>query len=127
MNDVAPNADPKRGILLNDTVDLDWIRSVTPRFYEQYIKFVVDFDQEQVYVGMDFHADCVPGDIDPEERNRRFRGGNLYFDDGRIVYESTLNVQGNLALGGAFDDIRIVSDADTVSRIDAVLDRWVVR
>ena len=126
MNNVEPKADPKRGILLTDVVDMDWLRSVLPRFYNDYIKFVVDFDARQLYVGMDFHADCVPGDIGPEERNRRFRGGNLYFSDGSVVYESTLNVAGNVALGGTYDDIRIVEDAETIARIDAILHSWVV-
>lgn len=147
MNNIEPIADPKIGILLTDTVDLEWLRSVTPRFYNDYIKFVVDFDTENVYVGMDIHADCVPGDIPGDERDRRFRGGNLYFKDGHIVYESTLNIQGNLSLpvteskkGGiagllgslfnrskerVFDDIRIVADDETKARIDRVLYRWV--
>ena len=126
MNTDQPIADSKKGILLTDVVDMEWIKSVTPRFYNDYIKFVVDFELEYLYVGMDFHADCVPGEIDPAERDRRFRGGNLYFDDGHIVYESTLNIQGNLTLGGTFDDIRIVSDAETIERINAIFNKWVV-
>lgn len=126
MNNIESIADPKKGILLTDTVDMDWLCSVTPRFYNDYIKFVVDFEANQLYVGMDFHADCVPGNITAEERNRRFRGGNLYFSDGHVVYESTLNIAGNVALGGTYDDIRIVVDAATIARIDAVLQKWVV-
>lgn len=126
MNAIEPIADPKKGILLTDTVDMDWLRSVTPRYYNDYIKFVVDFEANQLYVGMDFHADCVPGFIAVEERNRRFRGGNLYFSDGHVVYESTLNIAGNVALGGTYDDIRIVGDAATIARIDAILHAWVV-
>lgn len=126
MNSIEPKADPKKGILLSDQVNMDWLRSVTPRFYNDYIKFVVDFDSGRLYVGMDFHADCVPGDISAEERNRRFRGGNLFFSDGSVIYESTLNVAGNVALGGTYDDIRVVEDAQTIARIDAVLNDWVV-
>lgn len=127
MNKLEPVADVKTGILLTDRVDLDWLRSVTPRFYDDYIKFVVDFDTKRVWVGMDFHADCVPGTIDPQDRNRRFRGGNLYFSDGSIAYESTLNVAGNIALGGVHDDMRIIDDAETRRRVDEVLYTWVVR
>lgn len=36
-------------------------------------------------------------------------------------------VAGNLALGGAFDDVRVVGDAPTIARVDAVLARWVAR
>lgn len=36
-------------------------------------------------------------------------------------------VAGNLALGGTFDDIRVVGDAPTIAHIDAVLARWVAR
>lgn len=75
---------------------------------------------------MDFHADCVPGDLPKEEKDCRFRGGNLYFADGSIVYESTLNVAGNIAVGGIHDDMRVVEDEQTIRRINAVLYRWVV-
>ena len=61
MNTDQPIADSKKGILLTDVVDMEWTKSVTPRFYNDYIKFVVDFDLEYLYMGMDFHADCVPG------------------------------------------------------------------
>lgn len=127
MNSQAPVADPKVGILLTDVVDLEWLRSVRPRFYNDYIKFVVDFDTRRLWVGMDFHADCVPGNIDSSERNRRFRGGNLYFDDASVVYESTLNVAGNIALGGVFDDIRHIEDAQTQRRVNDILWEWVKR
>ena len=125
MNGIRPVADPKVGILLTDVVDMEWLRSIRPRFYGDYVKFVVDFEAEQVYVGMDFHADCVPGTIEPKDRDRRFRGGNIFFEDGSIRYESTLNVAGNIALGGTYEDMRVVEDAGTIARIDSVLRRWV--
>lgn len=40
MNNVSPVADPKKGILLNDTVDLGWLISVNPRFYDEYINLL---------------------------------------------------------------------------------------
>ena len=124
MNSIEPVADPKRGILLTDTVNMDWLRSVRPRYYEDYIKFVVDFETGDVYVGMDFHADCVPGNIPSNEKDRRFRGGNIFFADGTILYESTLNIRGNITLGGTYEDIRHVTDEATIARVNDVLYKY---
>jgi len=126
MNNVTAEVDVGRGILLTDRVDMAWLESVYPRFYDDYIKFVVDFERRRVHVGMDISADCILGNMGSAERDRRFRGGNIFFADGHMVYESTLNIHGNLALGGTFADIRAVEDERTITRIDEVLKEWIV-
>ena len=75
-------------------MDLNWLNSLTPRYHKEYVKFVVDMKNNKVAVGMDVHADAqVLLDI-PEEY---LYGGNI-FSDGKIVYQSTLNVDKNLEL-----------------------------
>ncbi len=125
-----------RGIILTDNVDLNWLNELTPRYYPDFVKFVVSTATNRVVVGMDIHA-SAQAFLDEDESN--LYGGNIY-RDGSIVYESTLNIQKNLALdhgktgllsrifkrnSGNYDNPRIIVDKDLIETINAVLFSWV--
>ena len=57
MNNVETEVG-KLGIILTDNVDIDWLRSLTPRHFEDYVKFVVNPNTNQVCVGMQVHRNC---------------------------------------------------------------------
>ena len=137
MNNMEKIVTDQRGLILTDNVDLNWLNSLTPRYHKEYVKFVVDMKNNRVAVGMDVHADAqVLLDV-PEEY---LYGGNI-FSDGKIVYQSTLNVDKNLELlkkekrigiFGLFkkkphvENMRIISDKETISYINRVLFAWVI-
>lgn len=121
MNNVDPNAG-KRGILLTDNVNLDWLKCVEPRHFNDYIKFVVNPNTNKVCVGMQVHRDCE-AQMGSESD---LLGGNIFFDDGHIIYESTLNMQENLKLGEWGDTPRIITNQALIDKIDKVLKAWVL-
>ncbi len=102
---------------MTDNVDLDWLRSITPRIHPDYCKFTINKATNKVCVGMDIHRDCEVNMGDESE----LLGGNIYFDDGHIVYESTLNIPRNLKSRNFRGNPRIVTDPDIIAEIDSVL------
>ena len=138
MNNISNVVNDQRGIILTDNVDLKWVNSLTPRYHKEYVKFVVDMKNNKVVIGMDVHADAeVLLDSDVEY----LYGGNIY-PDGHVVYQSTLNVAHNLKLlenkkkkGGLFgfiikkekapDNMRIITDKETIDYINTVLLSWI--
>ena len=137
MNQIDNVVKDQRGIILTDNVDLEWINSLTPRYHKEYVKFVVDMQNNKVVIGMDVHADAemlLGTSVD------YLYGGNI-FQDGHIVYQSTLNVDKNIRLQhetkqkGPFgfltknkqrsDNMRIITDKETIAYINTVLLEWV--
>lgn len=136
MNNMSTEITDQRGVILTDNVDLNWVNSLTPRYHKEYVKFVVDTKNNKVVIGMDVHADAEMILDAPKEY---LYGGNIY-SDGHIVYQSTLNVDKNLkikkekkkGLFGLFskkenatDNMRIITDKDTIDYINATLLAWV--
>ena len=115
-----------------------FLNSLSPRYHKDYVKFVVDMKNNKVVVGMDVHADA---EILLDAGIEDIYGGNIY-RDGHIVYQSTLNVEKNLkikaekkqktGLFGLFrkkeeetDNMRIITDKETIDYINTVLLSWV--
>lgn len=137
MNNMDNHVTDQRGVILTDNVDLNWINSLHPRYHKEYVKFVVDMANNKVVIGMDVHADAQVL-LGTEEEY--LYGGNIY-TDGHIVYQSTLNVEKNLKLekqekkGGLLglfrkkdisnENMRIITDKETIQYINTVLMAWV--
>lgn len=121
MNNMDAKNISALGIVLTDNVDLDWLRSVEPRFYSDYIKFVVNLKTNKVCVGMDIHRNCEREMGDASD----LRGGNIYFDDGHIVYTSTLNVPANVKIGEFGDTPRIMTNPELIKQVNNILFAWV--
>ena len=113
------NIPDNRGIVLDTNINLDFLRQVKPQYFDDYIKFVVNTSTNQVAIGMQLHKSAViaQGDI------TNVYGGNIFLDDGHIIYESTLNVPKNI--GRVCDDMRIITDKELISTINATLFSWV--
>ena len=126
MNQVNTNTD-RRGIILTDNVNMEYLKEITPRYSEDFCKFVVNTELNQVCVGMDIHAQCdiVQGD------GSAVYGGNIFFEDGHIIYESTLNIRHNLKSSyfkrnrKENNNPRIIQDPDIIQIINAVLFAWI--
>lgn len=122
MNNVSNITEP-RGILLSDNVDREWLNSITPVYFEDFIKFIVNKESNEVVVGMEVHKNGVALMRDSNPKN--VLGGNLYTDNS-IVYSSTLNVMHNAKLNNPNrDDMRIILDSDLQKLIDSILFSWV--
>lgn len=112
----------KLGVILTDNVNLEWLKNLSPRHFDDYVKFVVNPQTNQVCVGMQVHRNCSE-QMGPEEE---LLGGNIFFDDGHIEYESTLNVKRNLDAGKWGDTPRVITDENLIQQVDNVLKAWVV-
>jgi hypothetical protein len=124
-----------RGMVLTENVDLNWLNNLEPRFYPDFVKFVVDKATNRVAVGMDIHA-SAKAFFGNDETN--LYGGNIY-RDGSIIYESTLNIDKNLEInrskqsfwskllkkGNASGNPRIITDKATIAMINATLFSWI--
>lgn len=123
MNNVDNTNIPRYGVLLTDNVDKDWLRSCTPRYFDNYIKFTVDPINNQIVLGMQVHRNARAL-LKSDETN--LLGGNIFFDDLHVEYESGLNEPVNEVVGTESDDLRIVTNKDVIEKIDNVLKAWVV-
>lgn len=123
MNNVDNENIPRYGVLLTDNVDADWLRSCSPRYFDDYIKFTVDPPNNKVVIGMQVHRN---GRALLESEEDKLLGGNIFFDDLHIEYESGLNELVNQEVGTESDDLRITTDPDVIERIDNVLKAWVL-
>lgn len=65
----------RRGVILTDNVDIDWLKSLEPQFFSDFIKFVVNPKTNKVCIGMSVHACCMPEMGD----NKELLGGNLFY------------------------------------------------
>lgn len=110
-----------RGIILSENVDIEWLRSLNPQYFNDYIKFVIDVDNNRICVGMEIHRDC---EITLGSSLTSIYGGNLYFD-GHIVYESTLNIPHNISQKGFRGNPRIIVDPETTEMLDVILKSWI--
>lgn len=127
MNNIEVNNIDRRGIILTDNVNLDFLKSLSPRYNEDFCKFVVNKSLNKVAVGMDIHAQT---DINNGDEENIF-GGNIFFDDGHIEYESTLNIYHNLK--SKFfkknrkinPNPRIITDPELIAIINSCLLSWV--
>lgn len=122
MNSQSPKTD-HRGILLTDNVDMDWLKSIEPRYFPDFVKFTIDRAKNQVCVGMEVHKNCCLCD---DGNTNDIYGGNIYFEDGRIVYSSTLNIEKNMKAGQRPENMRIIEDPAMIELIDSVLKAWVI-
>lgn len=90
------------------------------RYTDDFIKFAVNVRTNKVWVGMEIYADAIADFQDYDS----YHGGNIFFEDGHIVYESTLNVEKNEAIGVVSDNLRVIEDESLVERVNAVLLAW---
>ena len=105
-------------------IDLSWIKSIKPQYHKEFSKFIVDTKANKVVIGMDIHADGTH--YTGYENINSIYGGNIFFNDGHIVYESTLNIDKNLSCKNPnFEDPRIILDKEIIEIINATLLSWV--
>lgn len=126
--------DPRGFVIDGKALTLDEINSIEPRYFNDFVKFVVDKDTDRVAIGMMVHksAEVFFG---PNHGN--LFGGNI-FRDGSIIYTSTLNVMENKKnyaakhKQGIFHKAepfpgnpRVIEDKEMIEMIDATLFGWV--
>ena len=109
----------RRGIILNNNVGLEDLKAFKPRFFPDFIKFVINPKLNKVNIGMAVHAACLPEMGDKED----LIGGNIFFDDGHVVWESTLNI--NKGKDHDPNNRRIVIDKESIEQFNLILNAWV--
>lgn len=123
MNNVDNSNIPRYGVLLTDNVDQEWLKGCSPRYFDDYIKFTIDPINNQVVLGMQVHRN---GRALLESEEKDLLGGNIFFDDMHVVYESGLNELINQEVGTENDDLRIITNKEIIEKIDNVLKAWVI-
>ena len=122
MNNLSNNTEP-RGILLTDNVNREWLNGITPVYFEDFIKFIVNKESNEVVVGMEVHKNGVALMNNANPKN--VLGGNLY-PDNSIIYSSTLNVFHNAKLENPNrDNMRVILDPNLQDLINSILFSWV--
>ena len=127
MNNVDVSNISRRGIILTDNVDLSLLKDIKPRYNNDFCKFVINKSLNKVAVGMDVHAESelCNGDDD------NIYGGNIFFDNAEIIYESTVNIKHNLQSEYYKQHLkespnpRIINDPEIISIINSVLLEWI--
>jgi len=113
-----------RGVLLTHKVNIDWLKNLKPQHFDDFIKFVIYPEQEQVFIGMQVHSHAN-GLLDGKESTRqKLIGGNLFFD-GHIEWESGLNVFHNERLSLSPMNFRFIEDDETLSKLNQILYKWI--
>lgn len=105
----------RRGKILSDNVDLDDLKKIQPQFFPDFIKFVINPKINKVNVGMAVHASCLPEMGDKND----LIGGNIFFEDGHVVWESTLNVMKGKEHDPA--NRRIITDKESIKDFELTL------
>ena len=119
-----------RGILLTKPVDLDWLKQQEPQFFQEYVKFIVDVNSNEVCVGMKVHRDgCAmlsnSRAIKTEYIDNNIYGGNLFYDSSSVVWESGLNMRHNIKNKTLGKNPRILVDEKSIEKLEAILRKWV--
>ena len=107
----------KRGVLLDERVSVDDLFALTPQYFSDYCKGIVNLGSKNIVVGMQVHRNGLAISRDPLENSYGFN----VFKDGSIVYESGLNVPFNIANGTDSDDMRIITNAGLIGEINEIL------
>lgn len=139
MNDMPAHTE-YNGVLLTDNVDMEWLKNLTPRYHPDMCKFVINTETTRVAVGMDVHADAEML-LENGKGAADLLGGNIFFEDGHIEYESTLNIPLNLDLKkrgkprgfaklfrrkeDSSANPRVITDKDTIEQMNAILFSWI--
>ena len=124
----------RRGFVLEEHISLEELEGLEPKFFEDFIKFVIDKDTNKVAVGMEVHKSA---EVFFGRNHGNLYGGNIYFD-GSIIYTSTLNIAKNLEYwekkhpAGLLKkkipfqgNPRIITDEELIETIDATLFSWI--
>lgn len=124
MNNIDNNCPDIRGILLTDEVDFNWICSIDPRYEEDFCKFTVNVDTNEIVVGGGVHAYAKAFLGDDEDV---LYGGNIFFDDGHIEYTSTLNIDKNSDYERTNNNAsaRVLQDPEQIALVNSVLYDWI--
>ena len=113
-----------RGILLTQKVNLQWLKDLSPQHFEDFIKFVIYPEQENVFIGMQIHSHAN-GLLDGKESTRqKLYGGNLFYD-GHVEWESGLNVFHNERLNLTPSNFRFIEDKETLICLNKILNKWI--
>lgn len=109
----------RRGIILEKNLSLKDLKEFQPKFFPDFIKFVINPKLNKVNIGMAVHASCLP----EMGENKDLVGGNIFFSDGHVVWESTLNVN----KGKLHDpnNRRIIIDEESIEKFNLTLKAWV--
>ena len=113
-----------RGVLLTQKVNIDWLKELEPQHFNDFIKFVVYPDQEQVFIGMQIHSHANGLLGGKEITRQKLYGGNLFFD-GHVEWESGLNMLHNERLNLSPSNYRYIEDTDTLFMLNQILLKWI--
>lgn len=107
----------KRGILLTDTIDFNWICSLEPQYFDDFCKFAINTETGEMVIGQSLHS-SAKAFLGSDESV--LYGGNIFFEDGHVEYDSTLNI--DKQRGGTQG--RVINDPNVIDYLNNILFQW---
>ena len=95
-----------------------------PQFFDDMVKIVIDERRKILAVNMEMHSDLGMELYDDGSDENDLYGANIYYDDHRIEWSSTLNIKQNRKIqNGTYG--RIITDEDTILRLTDIVNMWI--
>ena len=113
-------------VVLDKKVSVEELMHIeTGTFFNDMIKCVVDINRELIAVNAELHADLEEYLLLDGSAQSDLYGINM-LDDGEIEFDSLINPPRNREAGYPRAG-RYVADPEARSRIEEIVDKWVIR
>ena len=113
-------------MVLKEKTELKTIKAMEPHYFEEMVKIVIDKAKRKIAVNMEMHCDLGIELYDEGSDENDLFGANIYYEDGRIEWSSTLNIRQNRKIqNGTYG--RIITDEKTIGELTEIVDEWIYR
>lgn len=100
------------------------IKNMSPHYFDDMVKGVVDVKQEIIALNADMHVDLEQMLLDSGSCQDDLIGFNIYYEDGEVELDSNINPPINRKLGYPRAG-RMITDPKTVALVETIIDRWI--
>ena len=113
-------------MILKEKMTKEELRSLSPQFFDDMIKIVIDRNRKIIAVNEEMHSDLGIELYDDGSDEKDLFGANIYWEDNEIEWSSTINIARNRELQkGVFG--RIIKDKDTILELTDIVNMWIGR
>ncbi|MCC8107040.1 MAG: DUF5674 family protein [Clostridiales bacterium] len=113
-------------LIISEKITLDDLMRIEPRtYFADMMKCVVDIEKELLAVNAEFHAELESFLLEKGSAQKNLYGVNI-LDDGEIEFDSLINPPRNREAG--YPRVgRYVADPAARTKIEEVVDKWLIR
>jgi hypothetical protein len=110
-------------MILKETISLDQVWSDYNHYYDDMVKFCIDFKNRTVAIDGDMHIDLENELYDNGSEYSDIFGGNIMKDPVEIIWEAHPNIERNRILG--IGRGRELTDPDMIDELSEILYEWI--